>query len=77
VTSNSQIPPLVEEKPPFKTRRSMERTKIWSCVPKGTETKDHCAGEDQEQFIGLDWPTISHRHDLFAAVNYEMVNSRQ
>jgi hypothetical protein len=38
----------------FKTHRSHE-TKIWSWVPRGPETKNNCAGENQQKFTGLDW----------------------
>jgi hypothetical protein len=33
----------------------MERTKIWSRVTTGHETKNDCADEDQQQFTELDW----------------------
>jgi hypothetical protein len=33
----------------------LERTKIWSWVPTGSETKNDSAGEGQQQFAGLDW----------------------
>jgi hypothetical protein len=51
------IRPLLASKrrPHFKTRKSVERTKIWSWVPKGPETKNDFAGEDQQQFTGMDW----------------------
>jgi hypothetical protein len=54
-----------------------EKNKIWSRVPKGPETKDDCAGEDQEQFTGLVCPTISRRHALFETVSCEMITSKQ
>jgi hypothetical protein len=47
VTSSNQTPPLVEEEAPLKTRKSQERTEIFSWVPMGLETKNDCAGEDQ------------------------------
>jgi hypothetical protein len=28
---------------------------MWSWVPTGPEIKNDCAGEDQQQFTGLDW----------------------
>jgi hypothetical protein len=37
----------------LKTRESQERTKIWSWVPTVRETKNDYAGEDQQQFTGL------------------------
>jgi hypothetical protein len=43
----------------FKTRISLERTKIWSCVLKGSRKKNDYAGEDQQQFTGLDWRTAT------------------
>jgi hypothetical protein len=54
VTSSSQTPPLVEEEAHLKTRKSVETTKIRSRVPTGSNTKNDCAGEDQQQFTGLD-----------------------
>jgi hypothetical protein len=33
----------------------LERTKIWSWVPTGPETKNDCAGGSQQQFNELDW----------------------
>jgi hypothetical protein len=55
VTSSSQTRSIAEEEAHLKTRKSLERTKIWSWIPKGPETKNDCAGEDQEQFTMLDW----------------------
>jgi hypothetical protein len=60
LTSSSQTPPppppLVEEEASFKnTQKSWGKTKIWSCVSTGPETKTECADEDQQQFTR---PTI-------------------
>jgi hypothetical protein len=41
-------PLLSSERPHFQTYKP-------SRVPEGLETKDDCAGEDQQQFIRLDW----------------------
>jgi hypothetical protein len=38
--------------PQFKTHKNLER-KIWQWVPTGLETKNDCASEGQQQFIGL------------------------
>jgi hypothetical protein len=46
-------PLLFSKKYHFKTRKSLERTKIWSWFPTGPDTKNDCAGKDQQQFIGL------------------------
>jgi hypothetical protein len=40
--------------PHFKTYNSLERTEIWSWVLTGPEIKNDCAGEDQQQFTGLE-----------------------
>jgi hypothetical protein len=37
----------------LKTCKSLERTKIWPWVSKGAQ--HYCAGEDQQQFTGLDY----------------------
>jgi hypothetical protein len=42
-----------KRRPHFKTRKILERTKIWSWIPRWPETKDDCAGEDQLKFTGL------------------------
>jgi hypothetical protein len=57
----SSIRPLLSSKrrPHFKTRKYMQRTKILSWVPTGPDTKYDCAGEDQQQFTGLDWSKFS------------------
>jgi hypothetical protein len=31
----------------------LERTKIWSWIPTGPETKNDCAGEGQEEITAL------------------------
>jgi hypothetical protein len=46
----SLAPPLVETETPFpKTETVLQRTKIWSWLPTGPETKNDCAGEGQQQ----------------------------
>jgi hypothetical protein len=52
VISSNQTPQL------FKTCKSLRRTKIWSLVSTGSETKNDCAGEGQKQFIGLNWKRV-------------------
>jgi hypothetical protein len=47
--------PSLRWRPNFKTRKSLERTKILLWVPTRTDTKNDFAGEAQEQFTGLDW----------------------
>jgi hypothetical protein len=51
------VRPLLSSKrrPHFKTRKSVERTKIRSWVPTGPETKNVYAGEGQQQFTELGW----------------------
>jgi hypothetical protein len=59
--------PLLSSKrrPHFKTRKSLKRTKIWSWVPKGPNTKNNCAGEGRQQNL-LDWRRIhSWSNELF------------
>jgi hypothetical protein len=53
MASNGQTPPLSKRRPHFKTRKSLERTKIWSWVPTGPDTKHDCAGEASSNL--LDW----------------------
>jgi hypothetical protein len=54
--SERQIIPLVEKETPFQnTKMVLERTKIKPRVPTGLETKNDCAGDDQQQFTGMDW----------------------
>jgi hypothetical protein len=53
VTSSSQTPPLIEEGALFQNTQKLERTKLWSWVPTGPETKNDCAGQDQQHWIGL------------------------
>jgi hypothetical protein len=51
VTSSSQTPPLAEEEAPFlNTFMSMIEQKSLSWIPTGLETKNCCAGDDQQQF---------------------------
>jgi hypothetical protein len=45
----------LKKRPRFNTRRSLKKTKIWSWVPTGPETKNACVGEDQLQITGLYW----------------------
>jgi hypothetical protein len=52
--SVSQTPLAREEMAPFQnTERVLERTKIWSWVQMGSETKNYCAGEGQRQVSPL------------------------
>jgi hypothetical protein len=44
---------MVEEEAPFQIYKSREITNIWSWVPRGPETKNRCAGEDQQKFTRL------------------------
>jgi hypothetical protein len=50
MASSSQIPPLTEVKRPHFKTHVLERTKIWSWVPTGPETKIDSAAEAQQQF---------------------------
>jgi hypothetical protein len=43
---------LSKRKPHFKTRKKKKQWK--EEVPTGPETKNDCAGEDQQQFTGID-----------------------
>jgi hypothetical protein len=56
------VRPLLSSKrrPQLKTRKSLERTKVWSSVPTRRLTKNDCAGEGQQQFTALDWTTSCH-----------------
>jgi hypothetical protein len=38
------------------------RTRIWSQVPTGYETKNNCAGEDHEQFAAVLWYPIAPKY---------------
>jgi hypothetical protein len=64
VTRSSETPPLGEHEPNFQTHKILRRIKIWSWVPTGSETKNDCAGEDQQQFSGLNWHVASYRYEL-------------
>jgi hypothetical protein len=56
--SSSETPHLFGKGAHIKTCKSLGRTKIWSWVPTGTETKNDCADQVQQQFTRLDWTTI-------------------
>jgi hypothetical protein len=49
------FPHTLKRSPHFETHTILERTKTWSWAPKGSETRNDCADEDQQQFAGLDW----------------------
>jgi hypothetical protein len=50
VTISSETPSLIEEEASISNgAKVMERTKIWSWVLTGSETKTDRAGEDQQQ----------------------------
>jgi hypothetical protein len=51
---NPIFPPLIEEEAQFQNIYVvLERTYIWFSLPAGTETKNDCAGEDQQKIIAL------------------------
>jgi hypothetical protein len=49
-SSSNQTPSLAEEEAP---QVVLERTKVWSWVPTGPETKNDCAAESQQQITAL------------------------
>jgi hypothetical protein len=53
LTSSIKSPLSSKRRPHFKTLRSLERTKIWSRVLTGPETKNDSAGEGEQEFTGL------------------------
>jgi hypothetical protein len=46
----------------LRTFKSLERTKIRSRVRRGPNNNIDCAGEDQQQFSGLDWTLTAVNH---------------
>jgi hypothetical protein len=67
----STVRPLLlsKRRPHFKTRKSLGRTNIWSW-PTGPETKNDCAGEDQQQFTGLNCKTSDQVIKIAEAVTH-------
>jgi hypothetical protein len=57
--SNSQTPPLVEEKAPFQNTQQYGNNKNMVMGSDGSETKNDCVGEGQQQFTGLDWKLVA------------------
>jgi hypothetical protein len=70
VTRSSQLLLSSKGNHCFKTCKSLERTKLWPWDLMDPETKNDCAGEDQEQFAGLDCLTTSFPPNSVAPCNW-------